>query len=140
MAGIDALRAIRDGELPAPPMAVLVNAEIAEVEPGRVVFRCAPGEEHYNPLGTVHGGLLCTILDTVAGCAAHTTLDAGLGYTSIEIKVSYLRPVTLGSGVLTAVGRVTKPGRRVIFADGEVVDAAGNLVATASSSLLVLAR
>lgn len=138
LSGLEMMRALHDGTIPPPPMAVLTNSTVIEVEPGRVVFTCTPGEEHYNPLGTVHGGLLCTLLDTVVGCAAHTTLDAGVGYTSIEIKVSYLRPVTLGSGTLTATGRVTKPGRRVIFADGEVRDAAGALVATASSSLLVL--
>ncbi len=139
LSGLELMTALRDGTIPPPPMAVLSSSTLVEVEAGRVVFTCAPGEEHYNPLGTVHGGLLCTLLDTVVGCAAHTTLDAGVGYTSIEIKVSYLRAVTLASGTLTATGRVTKPGRRVIFAEGEVRDASGALVATASSSLLVLA-
>jgi uncharacterized protein (TIGR00369 family) len=85
----------------------------------------------------VHGGLVCTLLDTVAGCAVHTTLPAGFGYTSIELKVNYLRAVHLTSGPLTAVGTVVKPGRRVAFAEGEVYDAAGKVVATATSSLLV---
>ena len=140
LSGLEAMQAIRDGALPAPPMAVLMNCDITEVEPGRVVFTCTPGEEHYNPLGTVHGGLACTLLDTVVGCAAHTTLDAGAGYTSIELKASYLRPITLASGTLTATGWVVKGGRRIIFADGEIHDEHGNLVATASSSLLVLTR
>lgn len=139
LSGLELMRALRDGTIPPPPMAVLSSSTLVEAEPGRVVFTCAPGEEHYNPLGTVHGGLLCTLLDTVVGCAAHTTLEAGVGYTSIEIKVNYLRAVTLASGTLTATGSVTKPGRRVIFAEGEVRDASGALVATASSSLLVLA-
>jgi uncharacterized protein (TIGR00369 family) len=72
-------------------------------------------------------------------CAAHSTLPAGIGYTSIEIRVNYVRPVQIGAGVLTAIGTVTKRGRRVIFAEGEVLDAEGNVVATASSSLLVFA-
>lgn len=138
MAGIDVMRAIAGGELPPPPIASLMNFAVTDVQAGRVTFLCTPGEEHYNPLGTIHGGLVCTLLDTVAGCAAHTTLDAGVGYTSIEIKVSYLRPVTLSSGTLSAVGTVTKNGRRVIFAEGTVLDAAGHPVASASSSLLVI--
>lgn len=138
LTGLEVVRALRDGTIPPPPMAVLTNLSVVEVEPGRVLFTCSPGEEHYNPLGTVHGGLLCTLLDTVLGCAGHTTLDAGTGYTSLEIKVNYLRPVTVRTGVLTATGRVTKPGGRVIFTEGEVRDVAGKVVATASSSLLVL--
>ena len=94
--------------------------------------------QNQEQLGVIHGGLLCTLLDTVIGCATHTTLERGTGYTSIELKVSYLRPVTLDTGELTATGTVTKEGRRVVFADGVVTDAEGNLLATASSSLLVL--
>jgi uncharacterized protein (TIGR00369 family) len=138
MSGLEYMHAVRDGSAPWPPMGVLMNFEMAEAERGRVVITCTPGEEHYNPLGIVHGGLLCTLLDTVIGCATHTTLEQGTGYTSIELKVSYLRPVTLDTGPLTGTGAVTKDGRRVVFAEGTVTDAEGNLVATASSSLLVL--
>jgi uncharacterized protein (TIGR00369 family) len=98
---------------------------------------CTLDESVYNPIGVVHGGLVCTLLDTVAGCAVHTTLPKGMGYTSIELKVSYLRPVHATSGPLTAIGRVVKPGRRVAFSEGEILDAQGRAVATASSSLLV---
>lgn len=138
LSGFEVLEAMRDRTLPPPPMAVLINCDILEVAPGRVVVDCSPGEEHYNPLGTVHGGLMCTLLDTVLGCAAHTTLGPGVGYTSIDIKVSFLRPVTLLSGALTATGNVTKAGKRVIFTEGAVVNEYGELVATATSSLLVL--
>jgi uncharacterized protein (TIGR00369 family) len=138
MSGLEYMHAVRDGSAPWPPMGVLMNFEMVEAERGRVVITCTPGEEHYNPLGLVHGGLLCTLLDTVIGCATHTTLEQGTGYTSIELKVSYLRPVTLDTGPLTGTGTVTKDGRRVVFAEGTVTDAEGNLVATASSSLLVL--
>jgi uncharacterized protein (TIGR00369 family) len=110
---------------------------ITSLEAGRVEFTCAVDESVYNPIGVVHGGLVCTVLDTVAGCAVHTTLPAGVGYTSIELKVNYLRAVHATSGPLTAVGTVVKPGRRVAFAEGEVRDAAGQTVATATSSLLV---
>ncbi len=135
--GLATMEAIRDGVLPPPPIAKLMQMGVTALEEGRVEFTCDLDESVYNPIGVVHGGLVCTMLDTVAGCAVHTTLPAGVGYTSIELKVSYLRAVHVGSGPLTAIGRVVKPGRRVAFADGEVLDAAGRTVATASSSLLV---
>ena len=134
---LEALQALRDGVLPPPPIANLVQMDAVAVEEGRVEFRCAVDESAYNPIGVVHGGLVCTLLDTVAGCAVHSTLPQGTGYTSIELKVTYLRAVTQASGPLTAIGTVVKPGRRVAFAEGQVLDAAGRLVATASSSLLV---
>jgi uncharacterized protein (TIGR00369 family) len=135
--GLATMEAIRDGVLPPPPIAKLVQMGITALEEGRVEFTCELDESVYNPIGVVHGGLVCTMLDTVAGCAVHTTLPAGVAYTSIELKVSYLRAVHASSGPLTAIGRVVKPGRRVAFAEGEVLDAAGRTVATASSSLLV---
>jgi uncharacterized protein (TIGR00369 family) len=135
--GLETLEAIRDGVLPPPPIARLFTMDVVAVAEGRVEFRCDVDESAYNPIGVVHGGLVCTLLDTVAGCAVHSTLPRGTGYTSIEIKVSYLRSVHAASGPLTAVGTVVKPGRRVAFAEGEVRDAAGRTVATASSSLLV---
>jgi len=135
--GLETLEALRDGLLPPPPIVPLMQMDLVAVEVGRVEFCCLVDESVYNPIGVVHGGLVCTLLDTVAGCAVHTTLPAGVGYTSIELKVNYLRAVHATSGPLTAIGRVVKPGRRVAFAEGEVLDAAGRTVATASSSLLV---
>jgi uncharacterized protein (TIGR00369 family) len=135
--GLETMQAIRDGVLPPPPISQLVRMDVVEVAEGRVEFSCEPDESVYNPIGVVHGGLVCTLLDSVVGCAVHSTLPRGLGYTSIELKVNYLRAVHAGSGPLSAVGTVVKPGRRVAFAEGQVTDAAGRLVATASSSLLV---
>src|SRR5215211_4000339 len=135
--GLETMEAIRDGILPPPPIAMLMQFGIGSLEVGRVEFTSAVDESVYNPIGVVHGGLVCTLLDTVAGCAVHTTLPAGFGYTSIELKVNYLRAVHATSGPLTAIGRVVKPGRRVAFAEGEVLDGQGRTVATASSSLLV---
>jgi uncharacterized protein (TIGR00369 family) len=137
MAGVDYLRAMADGELPAPPIAGLMRFEITSADPGRVVFTCEPDESAYNPIGAVHGGVVCTLLDSVTGCAIHSTLPAGKGYTSVEIKVNYLKAVRLGSGVLTATGTVVKAGSRVGFAEGVVTDAGGAVVATATSTLLV---
>ena len=135
--GLETMQAIRDGVLPPPPIGRLLRMEFVDVAEGRVEFSCEPDESAYNPIGVVHGGLVCTLLDSVVGCAVHTTLPRGVGYTSIELKVNYLRAVHAGSGRLSAVGTVVKPGRRVAFAEGQVTDAAGRVVATASSSLLV---
>ncbi|MGY1604539.1 PaaI family thioesterase [Geodermatophilus sp. SYSU D00815] len=135
--GLETMQAIRDGVLPPPPIARLLQMEFVDVAEGRVEFRCDLDESVYNPIGVVHGGVVCTLLDSVLGCAVHTTLPQGTGYTSIELKVNYLRAVHATSAPLTAVGTVVKPGRRVAFAEGEVLDAQGRAVATASSSLLV---
>jgi uncharacterized protein (TIGR00369 family) len=137
MAGIDYLKAIIAGELPPPPMAALMQFELVEAEPGKVVFTCSPDGSVYNPNGGVHGGLVCTLLDSVAGLAVHSTLPAGKGYTSIEIKVNYLKAVRLNAGSLTATGTVVKSGSRVGFTEGVVTDASGAVVATATSTLLV---
>ncbi len=137
MAGVDYLRAMAGGELPQPPIAGLLRFEIASADPGRVVFTCEPDESAYSPIGAVHGGLVCTLLDSVTGCAIHSMLPQGKGYTSVEIKVNYLKAVRLTSGVLTATGTVVKAGSRVGFAEGVVTDASGAVVATATSTLLV---
>ena len=104
----------------------------------RVVFEGTPDESVYNPIGMVHGGYVCTLADTVAACAVHTTLEAGTIYTSIDLNVSYTRRVTRDSGTLRAVGTVVKPGRRVAFCRADIVDGAGKIVATATSSCLVM--
>ncbi|MFD1339362.1 PaaI family thioesterase [Microbacterium lemovicicum] len=136
--GLEALRAMIAGSIPPPPIAQLMGFTLVQAEPGLAVFECQPAEFHYNPIGAVHGGLACTLLDSALGCAGHTTLPAGVGYTSVDLSVRYLRPITHASGILRATGRVLKPGRRVIFTEGELTDAAGRVVAAATSSLLVL--
>jgi uncharacterized protein (TIGR00369 family) len=138
MSGLEFLRAIMEGELPPPPIASLLGFRPSKVELGQVVFEGTPDESVYNPIGTVHGGLVCTLADTVAACAVHSTLPAGVRYTSIDLNVSYTRPVTKDSGSLRAIGTVVKPGRRVAFANAEIIDAAGKVVATATSSCLVM--
>jgi uncharacterized protein (TIGR00369 family) len=138
MDGVDYLRGIASGELPPPPIAQLLQMGIARVDVGEVAFTVMPHASHYNPIGVVHGGIMCTALDTVVGCAVHSTPEAGWAYTSIDLNVSYLRAITLETGLITITGRVTKGGRRVAFTSAEAVDAAGNLLATATSSLLVM--
>jgi uncharacterized protein (TIGR00369 family) len=136
--GLEFLRRAAAGEIPPPPIARLMGLGLADVGEGEVTFVGTPDESVYNPIGMVHGGYVCTMLDSALGCAVHTTLPAGVAYTSIEIKVNYLRPVHVSAGELSCHGRVTKPGRRVAFAEGEVVDAAGKVLATAQSSLLIM--
>lgn len=137
LAGIDYLRGMMAGELPGPPIASLMQMELVEVSEGSATFICTPDDSHFNPIGTVHGGYACTVLDSALGCAVQSTLPAGTGYTSIEIKINYLRPIMPSSAPLRAVGTVTKPGNRVAFADGVLIDATGKTVATATGSLLV---
>lgn len=137
MAGNDYLQAIIDGKLSPAPISGLLQFGIVSAEPGRVVFTCQPDESAYNPIGAIHGGLLCTLLDSVTACAIQSTLPQGKGYTSVEIKVNYLKAVRLDSGQLTATGTVVKSGSRVGFAEGVVTDASGAVVATATSTLLI---
>jgi len=138
LSGLEFMRALAEGRIPPPPIAQLLGMWPTKVDAGLVVFECTPDESVYNPIGMVHGGLLCTLADSAAGCAVHTTLGAGTGYSSIGISVNFLRPVTLSSGTLVATGRVVKPGRRVATATVEILDGAGRLVATASSSCLIM--
>jgi uncharacterized protein (TIGR00369 family) len=138
MPGLSFWRAVADGHLPPPPITELLRMRVVEVEDGRVAFDFTPDASMYNPLGMVHGGALCILLDTATGCALHTTLPEGVSYTSVEIKVNYLKPVTVDSGTLTAVGTVVKAGSRIGFAEAEVTDASGKLIATATSTLLVI--
>lgn len=137
LSGLAHLQAVLDGELPSAPIGGLLGFRLVSVAEGEVVFACTPDESAYNPIGVVHGGLVCTLLDSVAGCAVQSTLPQGTGYTSLEIKVSYLRPVRADTGELTARGWVTRRGRRASFAEGEVRDPAGKVVATCSSTCLV---
>jgi uncharacterized protein (TIGR00369 family) len=138
LSGLEHLRALIRGELPPPPIATLMGFTLISADTGDVQFACTPDESVYNPIGLVHGGLVCTLLDSVAGCAVQSTLPVGVGYTSVEIKVNYLRGVHANSGRLVAHGWVTKPGRRIAFAEGDVRDADGKVVATASSTCLIM--
>jgi uncharacterized protein (TIGR00369 family) len=136
--GLEFLQAIIDGRLPPPPIATLVGAELVSVADGEALFRCTPDESTYNPIGIVHGGLLCTLLDSAAGCAVHTRLPAGAGYGSIEIKVSFLEPLHADAGEIEIRGRALRVGRRVAFAEAYARDAGGQLVGHATTSIAVI--
>jgi uncharacterized protein (TIGR00369 family) len=137
--GLAQMQALLAGER-RPGIAVSLQFELTEVELGRVVFSGVPGEHAYNPIGTVHGGYAATLLDSACGCAVHTRLSATQVYTTLELKVVYLKPITSQSGRLRAEGRVIQIGRRAAFAEGSITDAAGKVYATATSTLLVFER
>jgi uncharacterized protein (TIGR00369 family) len=135
--GLELLRAMAAGDLPAPPVMHLIDMAGMEVEEGRVTVFLDPQEFHYNPLGTVHGGVLSTLLDTAAACSVHTTLPAGVAYTSLDLNVKFLRAVTVASGRLRCEGAVLQRGRRTALAEARLTDAAGKLIAHATSSCLI---
>jgi uncharacterized protein (TIGR00369 family) len=135
--GLELLRAMGDGELPPPPILALVDMERMTADPGRVTFWLRPQEFHYNPIGSVHGGVIATMLDSAAGCSVHSTLPAGVGYTTLDLSIKYLRPVTVQSGLLRAEGSVLSKGRRTALADAKLLDERDALLAHATSSCLL---
>ncbi len=137
LAGIDYVRAIFAGELPPPPIAELMGFRGVEVELGRAVFEIVPGEQHYNPIGVVHGGLALTLLDSAMGCAVHSTLPPGAGYTTLEVKVNLVRAITKDTGLIRATGRLIHRGRTTGTAEGDVRDAAGNLLAHGTTTCMI---
>jgi uncharacterized protein (TIGR00369 family) len=138
MSGLEFLRAMSVGDLPKPPITHMMGIGRITVEAeGHVVAELEPEEFHYNPLGTMHGGVMATLLDTATGCAVHSTLPAGYGYTSIDLTTKFLRPVTVASGTLRCEGSVLARGRRTALAEAKLTDASGRLVAHATSSCLI---
>jgi uncharacterized protein (TIGR00369 family) len=135
--GLELLQAMIAGELPPPPIMQLIDMTSFQAEQGRVVVEMPAQEFHYNPLGSVHGGVLSTLLDTAAGCSVQSILPAGVGYTSLDLNVKFLRPVTVDSGVLRCEGTVLSRGRRTALAEARMTDAAGRLVAHATSTCLL---
>lgn len=135
--GLDFLRRIQRGELPSVPMASTLDYVMVDCERGRVVFQGTPRSEFYNPIGSVHGGYYATLLDSAMGCAIHTCLEQGLGYATIELKVSLLRPLTNRTGPVRAEGTVINIGRRLGTAEGRLVDASGKLYAHATTSCMI---
>jgi uncharacterized protein (TIGR00369 family) len=136
--GADLLRAMERGELPVPPLAATLDFErFVVVDEGTVELTLVPGEHHLNPIGTVHGGVIAAMLDTVAGCAVHSVLPAGTGYTSLDLHTRFLRAVTPATGRVRAVGTVVTRGSRTATAEARLVDGRDRLLATATSTCLV---
>jgi uncharacterized protein (TIGR00369 family) len=138
MSGLEILRAIGNGSLPPPPFADLLEVRFATVEPSRVVFEMDPAEYMYSPLQTVHGGILTTLLDSAMGCALHTTLPAGVSYTTLELNVNFVRPVTDATGTVAAEAKVVSAGRTVATVEARLTDRSGKLYAHATSTLMIL--
>ena len=136
--GLGYLERMRDGKITPPPMAGLIGAHAVSAERGLVEFAAIPTAQHLNSVGTIHGGFVCTLLDTASGGAALSVMDAEHRFASLDLDVRYLRPVTIESGTITARARVIKTGGRVVFVDAEAHDAAGRLVATSTSSVFVV--
>jgi uncharacterized protein (TIGR00369 family) len=137
MSGLDFLKAIKDGELPPVPIGELMKFSPVEVEHGRVVFAATPGPELFNPIGTIHGGFAATILDSCMACSVHSTLPAGTGYTSLEIKISFVKPIGLDTGEVRAEGKVLNAGRRAAFAEGTITDKSGRVLAHGTTTCLI---
>ncbi|TXS34127.1 PaaI family thioesterase [Streptomyces sp. ms191] len=137
MAGLDFLRELVAGRLPGAPIGALLGFALEEVEHGRAVFTFEPGEEHYNPIGSVHGGVYATLLDSAAGCAVHSTLPQGMAYTSLDLSTRFLRPITLGTGKIRAIGTVMSQGRRTALAEAGLYDASDRLLGHATSTCMI---
>lgn len=138
LAGIDFLRAVASGELPPPPMGLTLGLGFETIEKGRVVFTAEPAEYHYNPIGVVHAGLAMTLVDSAIGCAVHSMLPAGSGYTSLETKVNFVRPITIETGPLRCDATVLHLGGRTATGEARLLDGAGKLYAHGTSTCLIL--
>jgi uncharacterized protein (TIGR00369 family) len=137
MSGLEYMTAVSEGRVPPPPIAVLMRLRPIEIEEGRVVFEGEPGEEHYNPIGVVHGGYAATLLDSALGCAVHTTLPAGIAYTSLGLETKYLRAITRDTGRVLCEASVVHRGRRQATAEAALT-AAGKVLATGTSTCMIL--
>jgi uncharacterized protein (TIGR00369 family) len=137
MDGLTLFKGLLEGKFPAPPIGKALGFRVSEVEFGRVAFAYTPVFDHYNPLGTVHGGIAATLLDSVMGCCIHTTLKAGIGYTTVEIKVNYVRAMTDRTGPVRAEGKVINVGSRIATSEGRLTDSSGKLLAHGTTTCLV---
>ena len=134
--GLDFLLAIDDNEFQLPPSLQALGIAKPEVESGKVTFSFEPQEFHYNPIGTVHGGILSTVLDSAMGCTVHTLLPMGTGYTTLELKVNFLKPVTIQTGILKAAGKIIHFGGKIVLVEASLVDGTGAIYAHAISTCM----
>ncbi len=138
LAGIDYMKEMIAGRIPLPPIMRLMGFRLAQVGEGLAVFECEPGEQHYNPIGVVHGGLAMTLLDSAMGCCVHTRLPANTGYTTLEAKVNLVRAITSKTGTIRATGKVIHLGGKTATAEGRLEDAAGKLYAHGTTTCIIL--
>jgi uncharacterized protein (TIGR00369 family) len=138
LSGLDYLTAIAEERIPPPPIAVLLGMGIVDVQPGRVTFSLEVGEHLYNPIGSVHGGVFCTLLDSAMGCAVHSTLDPGQAYTTLELHVNLVKALTVSTPNVAATGQVISTGRRVVTASGQITGPDGTLYAHGTTTCLAI--
>jgi uncharacterized protein (TIGR00369 family) len=138
LSGLEFLRHVVAGKWVAPIGSTL-DYTLVEVDAGRAVFGMRPAEFHYNPIGSVHGGIYCTLLDSAMACAVHSTLPAGTGYTTVELKVNLVRPITKDTGYIRAEGRLVHAGKTTAIAEGRIIDEQGRLYAHATTTCMILA-
>jgi uncharacterized protein (TIGR00369 family) len=139
LSGLEHMRALIAGEIPPPPIAELMGFTLVSVDEGHALFRGTPGEQHLNPIGSVHGGFAATLLDSALGCAVHTTLPAGIGYTTLELSVNLVRGITPATGPVLSEGRVLHLGRRTATAEARLTaEDGGALLAHAKTTCLIL--
>jgi uncharacterized protein (TIGR00369 family) len=138
MTGLQMMQALIDGKIPAPPMAQTLSFWLVEVGDGYAVFEGDPGAHVLNPLGVVHGGWALTLIDSAAGCAGHTLLPPGVGYTSVETKTNFTRPIRHDTGRVRAEGRVISRGRQIMTSEARLLDTQGRILAHGTSTLIVL--
>ena len=138
MTGLERLKAIIAGELPPPPISELIGMQLTEASEGRAVFTCEPAEYHYSPLGMVHGGIAATLLDSAMGLAVVSMLPVSTSFTTLELKVNYVRPVSEKTGMLYCEGKIIHMGNRIATAEGRMTDALGKLYAHGTTTCLVV--
>jgi uncharacterized protein (TIGR00369 family) len=138
LSGVDFVRQIMRGEIPAPPIMDLIDFRLVKVEPGEVTFQFEPAEFHYNPMGGVHGGVVSTLLDSAMGLSVLTQLPPGSGFSTLEVKVNFVRAISAKTGTLLAEGKIVHLGARVATAEARLVDPQGKLHAHATTTCLVL--
>jgi uncharacterized protein (TIGR00369 family) len=137
MAGLEYFDAMNAGELPLPPILNTLDFELESIEKGKAVFAFEPQEFHYNPIGTVHGGVISAILDSAMGCSVHSLLPAGTGYTTLELKVNFLKPITIKTGQLRAVGKVIHLGGRTALVEAQLIDGHNVIFAHGISTCMI---
>jgi uncharacterized protein (TIGR00369 family) len=139
LSGIEYMLAILDGKIPPPPIAVTLRMAVVDIGDGEATFEGLPGEEHFNPIGVVHGGYAATLLDSAMGCAVHTTLPAGVGYTTLSLETKFVRPIGRDTGIVRAEANVVHRGRRQATTGGRLVAAeTGKLLAHGTGTCLIL--
>jgi uncharacterized protein (TIGR00369 family) len=136
--GLEFLEKMTKGEIPLPPLIHTLDFKVSSIQPGRAEFTFHPQEFHYNPIGSIHGGVITAILDSALGCTLHSVLPAGTGYTTVDIKVNFLRSINIKTGEMKAVGSIINQGNRTALLEARLMDKKGKLYAYATSTCMIL--